>query len=85
MRKLSYKSLLLMNHERVLVHDLQYDCYNQVCEVRTFSEPKLEKSRKNIRVIIGASKIQLFNEEYLFEFDNLGNCINGEFEVFSYE
>lgn len=29
--------------------------------------------------------VNLINEEYTFEFDWKGNCLNGEFEVYSYK
>lgn len=80
-RKLSYKTLILMDGQKVIVHDLEYDAYDQLCEIKVIKERLLNKITKKYQEYI--TKIVLFNEEFTFEYDALGNCINGEFEVYT--
>ena len=67
---------------KVIVHDCIYDEYDQECEVqvtkKTFPHP-LDK-RKTIECV---TKIALVNEEYLFEYNPRGQCLNGDFLVFA--
>lgn len=85
MRKLTYKALLLMNGYTVVVHDLEYDCYDQICEVQVEEKPLIEKCRKTTKVRVPPSYIKLVNEEFTFIYNNRGNCENGEFEVYNYD
>lgn len=80
MRELSYKALLLMEGQRVIVHDLAYDCYDQVCKVKLIHGRYLNKKLKPVEYISG---IILENEEYKFEYDWNGECKNGGFKVYS--
>ena len=47
---------------KVIVHDSEYDEYDQECEVRVFKD---------------------ITPHPLFEYDQRGNCLNGEFQVFT--
>ena len=78
--KLSYKALLNMDGFQVLVHDLEYDAYDQICTVRVIRDTYIDKNFKPITKIVGC---ELFNDEFIFTFNFLGNCVNGEFEVCS--
>lgn len=80
-RKLSYKALLYMDKMRVIVKDLYNDIYDQLCTVKVCRAYKTNKNWKLIEYIIG---IDLENEEYIFSYDWKGNCIDGDFEVYSY-
>lgn len=83
-RKLKYLALTKMNGQKVIVHDLVYDCYDQICEVKVkeiwkaFYNSK-KQQKENYKIL----KVILFNEEFFFEYDYYGNCINGNFEVYS--
>lgn len=72
-----------MDGQEVIVHDLEYDAYDQICLVKVKNRPEITKSRKTTKVKVLASEIQLENEEYLYKYDLFGKCINGEFKVFS--
>lgn len=80
-RKLSYKTLILMEGQKVVVHDLEYDAYDQLCEIKIIKERLLNRITKKYQEYI--TKIVLFNEEFIFEYDAFGKCINGEFEVYA--
>lgn len=78
-RKLPYKTLLLMDGQNVIVHDLTYDAYDQLCKIKVVEQNLLNKfTNKFQKVITG---IILSNEEYTFEYDCYGKCVNGDFEV----
>ena len=78
-RKLPYKTLILMDSQKVIVHDLAYDAYDQICEIKVIEQILLNKfTNKFQKVITG---IILFNDEYTFEYDCYGKCVNGEFDV----
>lgn len=82
MRQLTYKAVQLMDGCKVIVHDSEYDEYDQECEVKVFKDiaPHPFKKRKMIEYV---KRVILFNEEFLFEYDQRGNCLNGEFQVFT--
>lgn len=80
-RKLSYKALLYMDKMRVVVKDLKNDIYDQLCTIDVRKAYETDKNGKIIDYIIG---IDLENDEYVFSYDWKGNCINGDFEVYSY-
>ena len=75
MRKLSYKALTLMEGQKVKVHDLKYDIYDQICTVRHRKEWDGTK-----RILTG---IYLDNEEYIFTYTQTGKPSNGDFEVYT--
>lgn len=75
MRKLSYKALTLMEGQKVKVHDLKYDIYDQICTVRHRKEWDGTK-----RILTG---IHLDNEEYIFTYTQTGKPSNGDFEVYT--
>ena len=75
MRKLSYKALTLMEGQKVKVHDLEYDIYDQICTVRHRKEWDGTK-----RILTG---IHLDNEEYIFTYTQTGKPSNGDFEVYT--
>lgn len=76
-RKLNFNALLLMEGQKVIVHDLINDCYDQICEVVI-----LKKNGNGKFIIYGLS---LKNEEFIFNYDSLGKCIKGDFEIYSLE
>lgn len=78
-RKLPYKTLILMGGQNVIVHDLAYDAYDQLYEIKVAEQNLLNKfANKFQKVITG---IILSNEEYTFEYDCYGKCVNDEFEM----
>ena len=79
MRELTYKALINMINQEVWVQDLEYDEYLQKCVVRENSVLILLKNGK----IMNIKKLYLENEEFIFEFDQQGRCLNGEFKIFS--
>ena len=80
MRELSYKALLYMEGQDVNVIDLEYDCYIQKCEVKLKRQWILNNKLKPVLYTVG---IILENEEYKFEYDFNGKCLDGDFLVFS--
>ena len=80
-RKLPYKTLLLMDGQKVVVHDLAYDAYDQICEIKVIKQALYNKITKKFQTVI--NEIILFNEEYKYEYDVCGKCVNGEFEVYA--
>ena len=68
-----------MDGPKVVVHDLAYDAPVQVCEVRV-NKVINPANKKNIII----SSIEFFNDEFVYIYKN-NQCINGEFEVFTYE
>lgn len=79
MRELSFSAVKLMDGQKVVVHDLAYDAPDQVCEVRV-NKVINPVNKKNIII----SSIEFFNDEFVYIYKN-NQCINGEFEVFTYE
>lgn len=78
-RKLPYKTLILMDGQKVIVHDLAYDAYDQICEIKVIEQTLLNKFTNKFQKII--TGIILSNEEYTFEYDCYGKCVNGDFDV----
>ena len=78
MRKLSFFFFLLMDGQRVVVHDLAYDAPNQVCEIK-INKVINPANKKNMLI----SSIESFNDEFLYVYKN-NQCVNGEFEVYTY-
>ena len=79
MRELSFSAVKLMDGQKVVVHDLAYDAPDQVCEVRV--NKVINPTNKKSMII---SSIEFFNDEFLYVYKN-NQCVNGEFEVYSYE
>lgn len=78
-RKLPYKTLILMDGQKVIVHDLAYDAYDQICKIKVVEQTLLNKFTNKFQKII--TGIILSNEEYTFEYDCYGKCVNGDFDV----
>lgn len=81
-RKLSALALMNMEGQKVRVHDLAYDAYDQICEVRIEKTVVKNPNKKNLSYKEVVTKLWLENEEYIFEFNGT-KCHNGEFEVYS--
>ena len=79
MRKLSFFFFVLMDGQKVVVHYLAYDAPDQVCEVRV--NKVINPTNKKSMII---SNIEFFNDEFVYIYEN-NQCVNGEFEVYSYE
>lgn len=81
-RELSFSALAMMNEQKVLVKDLEYDAFDQICEVKV--ETEIFKPYKNAKPREVATKLTLENDEFLFEYDVITKaCLNGKFAVFS--
>ena len=80
-RKIPYKTLLLMDGQKVIVHDLAYDAYDQICEITVIKQILYNKITKKSQTVI--TGMVLFNDEYKYEYDVCGKCVNGEFEVYA--
>lgn len=83
-RKLSYQALKGMENTEVLVHDLEFDAYDQICVVHLVYAPGFRAYGRGSKSQMPAiSEIYLENDEYLFIYSAGGNCKNGEFECYS--
>ena len=96
-RKLNFNAIKAMEGMPVLVHDLELDTYDQLCYVyfdyvpvtsKTRGTTPLPKAKTKKQKQIGKEpiairNIHLKNEEFLFTYDNLGRCTNGEFECYA--
>lgn len=78
MRKLSFSAVKLMDGQKVVVHDLAYDAPDQVCEIK-INKVINPTNKKNMLI----SSIEFFNDEFLYVYKN-NQCVNGEFEVYTY-
>lgn len=78
--EIKYEQLFLYDGQEVIVSDLAYDEYDQICTVVVKERPHLIKGKK--LKIIFYKEITLYNEEFIFEFDSFGKCKNGEFKVY---
>lgn len=82
-RKLSYRTLTGMDGIFVKVHDLEYDSYDQICQVKVkYKWQKIPKSWKFFQIVIGVDLIGE-DEEFIYSYNLTGKCLNGEFEVYS--
>lgn len=81
-RKLNVLALMNMEGQKVRVHDLEYDAFDQICEVKMEKTVVKNLAKKNTAPKKVVTKLWLENEEFIFEF-NGGKCHNGEFEVYS--
>ena len=81
-RKLNVLALMNMEGQKVRVHDLEYDTFDQICEVKMEKTMVKNLAKKNTAPKEVVTKLWLENEEFIFEF-NGGKCHNGEFEVYS--
>ena len=79
MRELSFSAVKLMDGQKVVVHDLAYDAPDQVCEIKINRD--INPTNKKSMVI---SNIEFFNDEFVYIYEN-NQCVNGEFEVYTYE
>ena len=79
MRKLSFSAVKLMDGQKVIVHDLAYDAPDQVCEIK-INKVINPTNKKNMLI----SSIEFFNEEFVYVYKN-NQCVNGEFEVLTYD
>lgn len=79
MRELSFSAVKLMDGQKVVVHDLAYDAPDQVCEIKV--NKVINPMNKKSMII---SSIEFFNDEFLYVYEN-NQCVNGEFEVLTYE
>ena len=83
-RKLSFNALQFMDGQTVVVHDLEYDCYDQECVVKVNRVKVLNpfKGQKK-KLVEFVQSIEFENEEFKFEYGFNGKCLNGEFEVYA--
>ena len=68
-----------MDGQKVVVHDLAYDAPDQVCEIKI--NKVINPTNKKSMII---SSIEFFNEEFVYVYKN-NQCVNGEFEVLTYD
>ena len=61
-----------MEDQKVIIHDLAYDAYDQECIIN-FKKNSYEK----------VVKIFFVNEEYVYKMDFLGRKENGDFQIFT--
>lgn len=82
-RKLLYRTLTGMDGAFVRVHDLEYDSFDQICQVKVKHKwQKILKSWKFLQIVIGVDLIGK-DEEFIYFYSLTGKCLNGEFEVYS--
>ena len=82
MRELSLKALMNMEGQKVLVKDLEYDTYDQICEVKVNKKLIENKLKKKNRFQLVITELWLENEEFIFTFNGL-KCRSEEFNVYS--
>ena len=82
MRELSLRALMNMEGQRVLVKDLEYDTYDQICEVKVKKKLRENKLKRKNRFDVVITELWLENEEFKFTYSGL-KCSNGEFKVYS--
>ena len=61
-----------MEDQKVIIHDLAYDAYDQECIINF-------KKNSYGKVV----KIFFVNEEYVYKMDFLGRKENGDFQIFT--
>lgn len=79
LNRLKYKALLYMEGHQVLVHDLEYDCYDQICEVKKETRTYRSEGKRSYTVTL----LTLENEEFVYSYDWRGQPERGNFEVYS--
>lgn len=81
-RKLSVFALMNMEGQKVRVHDLEYDAFDQICEVKMEKTvvKDLGKKKNPYKEVI--TRLWLENEEFIYEYNGT-KCHNGDFEVYS--
>ena len=79
MRKVSFSAVKLMDGQQVVEHDFAYDAPDQVCEIK-INKVINPTNKKNMLI----SSIEFFNEEFVYVYKN-NQCVNGEFEVLTYD
>ena len=68
-----------MEGHQVLVHDLEYDCYDQLCVVKKETRTYRSEGKRNYTVTL----LTLENDEFVFSYDWRGQPERGSFEVYS--
>ena len=81
MRQLSFQALRFMDGAEVIVHDLEYDAYDQTCIV-CVDKVIVKKRYRSKKIDAVVNGISLKNEEFLYQYDWEGNCVNGNFIVY---
>lgn len=83
-RKLTYEAVKYMEDMPVLMHDLEYDIYDQLCYVNFIRKPWFKINTKG-KSSYGESitEIHLVNEEFTYIFNIGGLCKNGDFECYA--
>lgn len=96
-RKLTFNAIKGMEGMPVLVHDIEYEAYDQLCYVMFDYIPttnktmgiteipraKVKGKKAPKKEPIAIRNIILKNDEFEFVYDFLGKCINGEFECYA--
>ena len=78
-RRLKYNALQYMDGQKVIIHDLEYDAYDQECAIK-IEKNILFNNKKKIEFV---KQIKFYNDEFIFLMDRNGKAINGNFEVYS--
>ena len=80
-KRLKYKALLGMDGMYVIVHDLEYDAYDQICKVHLNYVNTINKRTYKFKQVL--ESITLENEEFIFTFNWKGEPNNGDFIIYS--
>ena len=80
-KRIKYKALLGMNGMYVIVHDLEYDAYDQICKVHLNYINVINKRTYKFKQVL--ESITLENEEFIFTFNWQGEPNNGDFIIYS--
>lgn len=83
MKTLSLTALSMMEGQQVIVHDLVYDEYDQLCIVMINRRIRHNSHKKKNNYEAICNKIWLENDEFKFEYNEDGTCKNGDFIVYS--
>lgn len=96
-RHLNFNALKCMEGMPVLVHDIEYEAYDQLCyvefdyvpmtkktmEITNIPHAKAKGKKASRKEPIAIRNIVLKNDEFEFVYDFLGNCVNGKFECYA--
>ena len=85
MRELNVQALKYMDGQRVIVHDCEYDEFDQICTVHIVKKYINNHYKKKPPAIEVITEIRLENEEFLFQYvpPLFNKCMYGDFKVYS--
>lgn len=83
-RKLNFNALAYMDGQPVIVHDEEYDAYDQEC-VLSIKKILVQSPRNKNKMVEIIDKMIFENEEFVFIYSPSEGFLNGKFSVLSKE